>query len=313
MAGPPYVTKLTKVAWGPADGTPKYYKVFDFDFAPLEADVYDNSVQTPLTGRDKPRVGAVFPKMSFSMHMVGSGTAGTAPPDADLLKACGFEETTVAGTSVTYEVTGNLNLSDDTNAGDVTAADVYEYLGNGFKQGLEEAVANASFEFVAGEPAKATYNITGQYVAPTEASSSESEHTAATPVVCKGLTALIKAQTVPLRRVSIALNNEVVAERDMSTGAVEGVVAPRIVDVQPTIEAEFRLPAQSTLNPFTEFTSENAIAVAITLGDDAGNICGLTTSGFQNAPPDLHEVDGLVYVTMRMTMDWDNKLQMQWT
>jgi len=44
-------------------------------------------------------------EISFKIEMFGSGTAGTAPRHGALLKACGFSETVVSSTSVTYEPT----------------------------------------------------------------------------------------------------------------------------------------------------------------------------------------------------------------
>lgn len=314
--GPPYVAKLTKVAFGPADGTLKYHKVFDYDLTPLEADMFDNNIQVPLTQREKPRVGTILARISFSMHISGSGTVGVAPPDQDLLKACGLSETIVSGTSVTYAADGELNLNDDSNPGDLTAIDVRQYLGNGFCQGIDEAVADAVFEFEPGKPGKATYNIIGQYVAPSEAGSSESAWTATTPVVCTGLDATVagvSSANLVCRRLRFALNNETVAERDLGSGAVQGIQVPRVVDQAPTIEAEFRLPAQATLNIHNIFTSETSASFTLELGKAEGNTCNYSIDGYLNEPPEIFEQDGLYYCRARFAMDSQNKFQFTWT
>ena len=46
--------------------------------------------------------GAQSFTMSFTLDIMGSGAAGTAPHFGEVLKACGMEETTVGSTSVTY-------------------------------------------------------------------------------------------------------------------------------------------------------------------------------------------------------------------
>jgi len=73
-----------------------------------------NPVWTPaieMHGRDPVREslskypsisGKRSAKIAFDVELVGSGTAGTAPFWGKLMKACGFSETIVGGTSVTY-------------------------------------------------------------------------------------------------------------------------------------------------------------------------------------------------------------------
>jgi hypothetical protein len=67
----------------------------------------------------KPGVGPVASKSygrrvnyGFKVPLVGSGIAGTAPLWGPLMKACGWTETVVAATSVTYALMSNPKLAD---------------------------------------------------------------------------------------------------------------------------------------------------------------------------------------------------------
>ncbi len=66
----------------------------------------------------KPGVGPVAShtfgehvEMSFEIPLAGSGAAGTAPKWGAILKACGWSETPVADTSVTYALLANPNAA----------------------------------------------------------------------------------------------------------------------------------------------------------------------------------------------------------
>jgi hypothetical protein len=62
--------------------------------------------------RDPSISGKRSAKIAFDVELVGSGVAGTAPYWGPLMKACGFSETVVASTSVTYKpATNNLSNS----------------------------------------------------------------------------------------------------------------------------------------------------------------------------------------------------------
>lgn len=95
------------------------------DAAPAAADVvWAESVQfTPKGDRgkttvDKPGVGPVagkltgqYGELTFSTPLIASGTKGTAPNWGKLVKFCGWTETIVATTSVTYALAADPSAS----------------------------------------------------------------------------------------------------------------------------------------------------------------------------------------------------------
>lgn len=87
--------------------------------------IWAEGVDFKLTGQrvtpdpSKPGVGPVADHtygehclVSFKIPLVGSGAAGTAPKWGPIMKACGWGETVVAATSVTYGLMANPRLAD---------------------------------------------------------------------------------------------------------------------------------------------------------------------------------------------------------
>jgi hypothetical protein len=80
-------------------------RVFGVEIKPLEADVAEREQADPEGGRvASPHIHRTRATLSFSTHIVGSGTAGTPPAWGTLAQACGHTETTVASTSNTYSM-----------------------------------------------------------------------------------------------------------------------------------------------------------------------------------------------------------------
>lgn len=69
---------------------------------PLDAEFVDRSYDMPYLGKAPKVAVAQKAKLSFEVELAGSGTAGTAPAWAPLLRGCGMAETIVASTSAAY-------------------------------------------------------------------------------------------------------------------------------------------------------------------------------------------------------------------
>src|SRR5262245_39462866 len=61
-----------------------------------------NSGLTGVFSKEQGAAGMQTAELSFRVALKGSGTAGTAPEWRDFQMSCGFSETIVGGTSVTY-------------------------------------------------------------------------------------------------------------------------------------------------------------------------------------------------------------------
>lgn len=67
--------------------------VSDQSINPLNAQNVDRELVRPYFGASEQLVGTAFVEVSFTVELAGSGTAGTAAPWGELLRACGFAET----------------------------------------------------------------------------------------------------------------------------------------------------------------------------------------------------------------------------
>ncbi len=70
----------------------------------FEAETVDRGVEQPYLGNTGKLITSIWSKLSFEVPLSGSGVAGTAPKWNKLFMPCGFAETVVAVTSVTYNL-----------------------------------------------------------------------------------------------------------------------------------------------------------------------------------------------------------------
>ena len=88
----------------------------DFDINPLEAEAIQRGLDKPYLGADEVIHSGEHVSISLKVEFQGSGTAGTAPAYAPLLRMCGLSEIITANTSVEYVLaadnheTGTLNF-----------------------------------------------------------------------------------------------------------------------------------------------------------------------------------------------------------
>jgi hypothetical protein len=73
---------------------------FEWKFAGQR--MHDQNYVSPSLAKDKQLYGGSYCEITFDIPLKGSGAAGTAPEFGSILRACGFGETVVPATSVTY-------------------------------------------------------------------------------------------------------------------------------------------------------------------------------------------------------------------
>jgi len=91
-------TEGTKETLAAADAV----QIKDVSFVPV-IEMYERDLLRESLSRSPSVSGKRSGKIGFVSELKGSGTAGTAPDYGKLLKACGFSETIVPSTSVTYK------------------------------------------------------------------------------------------------------------------------------------------------------------------------------------------------------------------
>lgn len=74
----------------------------DIRLSPMEGQDIERNLDLPWFGNDGTIPAGLHAKIAFKVELAPSGTAGTAPAWAPLIRACGASQTIVAATSVTY-------------------------------------------------------------------------------------------------------------------------------------------------------------------------------------------------------------------
>lgn len=128
---------------------------FEADVPMYERTFLDNSL-SPQKAIATTRLA----RLSFKVEAKGSGTAGTAPAVGKLLRACGFAETVVASTSVTYAPTSALS-----NIPTLSMA-IYK---DGVRKALKGARGNVKYSAKDGEPGMFEFEFLGVYDGTTDA------------------------------------------------------------------------------------------------------------------------------------------------
>lgn len=211
--------------------------------------------------------------LSFSVYAAGSGTAGTAPPFADLLLACGMEETVDAGVSVAYSpLTGSEPSASIQCAMDKA---IHSLLGS------RGTVAVA---FAAGQWPMFNFNMTGRYADPAIGVTPTTDWSGwsnPNPVDCQNTpTFTIHGESLALRSFELTQGNSVVA--DCMPGLNEVVIHDRA----SVGSVEFLLPDDwTTFNPFTLSDSDTLDELTIVQGLTAGNIVTVTAPKVQLSNP----------------------------
>lgn len=85
--------------------------VKNIDFNPLSAEMVSRDLVRPYMGNSDQLVANQRVEVTFEVEAVGSGTLGTAPAIAPLLRACGMAETVTASTKVEYKPVSNITDS----------------------------------------------------------------------------------------------------------------------------------------------------------------------------------------------------------
>jgi hypothetical protein len=97
--------------------------------------------------------GGRMARMTFKCEPKGSGTAGTPPEIGLLLRACGYEETIVGGSSVTY----------DPASSSIPSLTMAKYV-DGKRYLMAGARGDFSIELKAGKPGKINFDFLGTAV-----------------------------------------------------------------------------------------------------------------------------------------------------
>ena len=124
---------------------------------PITAEQVSRDLIRPYKGNSGKLAVGVHRKLTCEVEFAGSGAAGTAPPWAPLLQACGFAETITAGVDVAY---------DPVSEGEPTLT-LYGYL-DGILFKLTGCKGNVTFTLNAKAITVMQFEFMGAYSTPTD-------------------------------------------------------------------------------------------------------------------------------------------------
>lgn len=207
--------------------------------------------------------------IEFDVELKGSGTAGTAPSVGKLMRACGFGETIVGGTSVTY-------LPASASVPSITMA-LYE---DGMKKMIWGARGTFQIKCKAGEPCKIYFVFTGADFSVTDvALLSGVSYQTTVPQPFQAATFTIDAYVALIESLEINIGNQVALRPDVTSisGHKSAVIAKR--EAILTIDPEQIVVA--TYDFYGKWRSGAMGALSLSLGAVAGNIAGITAPKVQ--------------------------------
>ena len=268
-------------------------KISSLEINPVESEVISRNLIRPFLGNSAQLIANTRVTVSFTVEYSGSGAAGTAPKYGPLIEACGFGETIVSSTSVTYAPIST------------TPESVTMYIDN---DGIRHKVLGARGTFAislnANQIPVINFTMTGQYVAPTDtASPSITVSNQVDPVVfnaanTNGFT-LFSATGLALQSAEIDVGNNVVY-RELVNASKD----VRITDRAATANFVVECPALSTKDFFALAVAGTAGDLSIVHGTTAGNIITLASNstGLSLGNPTYSESDGIVMLNLPTTM-----------
>jgi len=214
--------------------------------------------------------GARSATFEFDVELKGSGAAGTAPALGKLLKACGFGETVVESTSVTYEPAST--------AIDSMTLAMYN---DGVCYKIWGARGNVSLRLEKGKAGRLHFVFTGaDYDVSTAAMLSSGvsyESTKPQPFLTAAFS--IDSYEALIGKLEFNMGNEVALRDDVNTDS--GHLSAVITGRAPTLTLDPEMVVVATYDWFGNLASGSEGALTAALTGDAGNICTVTAPKVQ--------------------------------
>jgi hypothetical protein len=231
--------------------------------------------------------------VTFEIEYSGSGTAGTAPRYGRLLKACGFSETIVASTSVTYAPV----------SASFSSVTMYFSL-DGVRHIVTGARGTFTINLNANQIPVLSFTMTGQYNAPTDTADPAVTFGAqASPQIFNDTNTtaftLFASSAIPLQSCTLDVGNEVVY-RELVNSSKEVSIVNRTGS--GTLVTE--MVTLATKDFFANAVAGTTGAFSIVHGTNAGNIITLATAagGVSLGGPTYSEDTGVVMLNLPYTL-----------
>ncbi len=260
--------------------------VSNLSIQPLQLELKDRELILAALGNTEKVVGQRLVGISFDVEIAGSGTAGTAPKWSALIQACGFSETIVATTSVTYAPVSTGFRS----------TTLY-YFADGVRHKVTGCRGTWSMSLEAGEIPKISFEFTGLFNAPTDENQPVLTYSnQADPVVVNSANTTpieVHGYAACLESFSLSLANET-PFRQLAGCSQQVMITDRKPEGEVTVEA----PTIAGKNFFAAASGQTLDEFSWTHGTTAGNIVTFTAPTCNLGSPEYEDSDGIIMLKL---------------
>lgn len=213
----------------------------------------------------KSETGARQANLNFKAELMGpvSGAKGVTLPISPFLKACGFSESLVGGTSNT--------LVPISSTFQTLTAKKFE---DGFTKTCLGMAGNAKFMFKVGEPVMCDFAFQGKYATHLDETMLSPDYPNQVPLMFFGATVSIHSSILVLDTIELNMQNQIAVSPLPSDAS--GIDFAKIVDRRPIFTFDPELVAKSDFDFYTKLLSGTQAAVNIRINDSNGNMMELT-------------------------------------
>lgn len=261
-------------------------KISELEVSPLEVELIDRELITPYFGNTQKVVSQRMVSLTFSCELAGSGTVGTAPKWGPVLRACGFAETIVASTSVTYRPVSSGFESC-----------TMDFRADGVRHLITGVRGTASLTFETGAIPKLQFEMMGLFNDPTDtALPSVTFSNQADPLVVNSENTSdvsVHGYAACLQSLELDLANEVIYRQ--LAGCERQV---RLTDRKPEGTISVEAPSLASKNYFSAISSQTLGAVSFTHGSTAGNIVEFNAPSCNLGSPTYGDSDGVMLLEL---------------
>lgn len=266
--------------------------VRNLEVTPLEAEVVSRDLVRPYLGSSDQILASTQVQVSFEVELQGSGTAGTAPAYAPLLRACGMAETISADVSASYKPV----------SGAFESVSIYVQLqqdvaGNSPLHKVTGARGNVEFTLNAKSLPIMRFTFVGVYNPVTDAAAITATYTAfKTPIAVNRSntpTFSFMGYAGVMSEFGLNLNNEVTYRNLVGSESV------LITNRQAGGTAVFEAPTITAKNFYTDALSSTLGNLSLVHGSTAGSIVEFGATGTVDITnPSFTEMDGIVMMSV---------------
>lgn len=256
-------------------------------FTPIEADEVSRDLLLPYMGNQGVILAGKYAKLEFDVEIAGSGTAGTAPKWASLMRACGFAETLQATTSATYSIVED---------GQTSTTIFFEI--DGVRHIMLGCRGNMSLNFAPKAIPSFKFSLTGLLGTITDQALTAVTMTGwSTPVESSSAntTLTMHGSAAVAESLSIDLGNTVTPR--FLIGSESVIISDRKTTGQAVVEAT----NLATMNWFQRALARTRGALSVIHGTAAGNIVEITAPAVEVGKITQGQTDGILNYSLPLS------------